>query len=87
MLMKKLGKDSNVALAKTQLNQKVDKRMARGSLTTIFGYFSIDSKFRKDDPIHVGFLKGLILLVVKGFMHMKIVGSIWLKRLSYRLCP
>jgi hypothetical protein len=83
MLMKRLVKDSSITLAKTPLNQKVNKKMACGSLTTIFGYFSTNSKFRKDDPIRVSFLEGLMLLLGKGFLPMRIVGSIWLKR----LCP
>jgi hypothetical protein len=30
------------------------------------GFFSIERKFRKDDPTHVGFLEDLMLFVVKG---------------------
>jgi hypothetical protein len=85
--MKNSTKDSSTTLAKIPFDKKISKTMARGSLTTIFGYFSINSTFRKDDPIHVGFLEDLMLLVVKGFLPMRIVGSIWLKRLSYKLCP
>ncbi len=45
------------------------------------------NKFIKDDPTHVGFLEDLILFVVKGLLPMKLVESIWLQKLSYKLCP
>jgi hypothetical protein len=45
------------------------------------------NKFKKDDPLQVGFLEDLVLFVVKGFLPMKFVELIWFQRLSYKLCP
>jgi len=44
----------------------INKKKAHVSPSTISRFFSIERKFRKDDPIHVGFLKELMLFVVKG---------------------
>jgi hypothetical protein len=54
------------------------KKKFHVSSSTILKFFSTSNKFKKDDPMHVGFLEDLILLVIKRFLPTKIVDSTWL---------
>jgi hypothetical protein len=69
--MKKLAKDPTIALTNAPFDQKAIKKMTHVSLSIKCGFLKIVSKFRKDDPIEVGFLKDLMLFVVKGLLLMK----------------
>jgi hypothetical protein len=55
--------------------------------SVIFNFFPIANKFKKDDATQVVFLEDLMLFMNKGLMFTRIVESIWLQRLAYRLCP
>jgi hypothetical protein len=54
------------------------KKKAHVFPTIIFSFFSIASKFLKDDATQVGFLQGLLLFAVKGLLPMTMVELIWL---------
>jgi hypothetical protein len=57
------------------------------TLNAISRLFSSTNQFTKDNDTHVGFLEDVMLYVIKGFLPMKIIESVWLHRLAYRLCP
>jgi hypothetical protein len=64
--MRKLVKCLTIVLAKAPLDQQASKKKAHVFPSTISRFFSIKSKFRKNDPTHVGFLEDLMLFMVKG---------------------
>jgi hypothetical protein len=66
-----LGKYFCNASMKSPLDQEANKKRPHVFLSTIFGFISTSSKFRNHDPMHVGFLENLMLLVVKRFLPMK----------------
>jgi hypothetical protein len=53
----------------------------------IFGFFSSTNHFKKDHETQLVFLKDLVLYVIKDFLPMKIIKSIWLQQTIYKLCP
>jgi len=54
---------------------------------SIFDFFPFTNQFKKYNEIHVGFLEDVILFVIKSNFPMKIVESIWLQKMAYKLCP
>jgi hypothetical protein len=76
-----------IASMKSPLDQEANKKRPHVLLSIIFGFISTSSKFRNHDPMQVGFLEDLMLLVVKRLLHMKNVEFIWLQKLTYKLCP
>lgn len=84
--VKKKFKDAIKFAPRFPLDHEPNKKRAHVCPSTIFGFFSISNKFKKDYGIQVGFLEALMLLMMKGLMPMKIVVLIWLHRLAYRLC-
>jgi len=82
-----LTKDFCIASMKSPLDQKANEKRPPVFLSIIVGFISTTSKFRNHDPMQVGFLEDLMLLVVKRLLFMKNVEFIWLQKLSYKLCP
>jgi hypothetical protein len=72
---------------RSPLDCEPNKKRAIDFPSNIFGFFSTNFKFKKDDLIQVGFLEDLMLFVVKGLLPMRIVESIWLQKMVYWLCP
>jgi len=69
------------------LDHEPNKKRAHVSLFVIFGFFSIVNKFKINDVTQMGFVEDMMLFMVKGFLLMKNVESIWLQRLAYMLSP
>jgi hypothetical protein len=53
----------------------------------IFEFFSYVNQFKKDNETQIGSLEDLMFFMMKGYLPMKIIESIWFQRFSYRLCP
>lgn len=61
-----LAKYFCIASMKFPLDQEANKKRPHVFLSTIFGFISTSNKFKNHDPMEVGFLEDLMLLVVKG---------------------
>jgi hypothetical protein len=86
-LLKILLKEATNLASRSSLDCDPNKKRPHVSSSIISNFFLITSKFKKDDATQVVFLEDLMLFMIKGFMFMRIVESIWLQRLVYRLCP
>jgi hypothetical protein len=42
--------------------------------------------YKKSNPIQMGFIENLILMIAKGYMPLSIVESPWLRRMVLCLC-
>jgi hypothetical protein len=42
--------------------------------------------YKKSNPMQMGFIEDLVLVIVKGYMPLSIVGSPWLKQMVLHLC-
>jgi hypothetical protein len=58
--------NETIMALKFPLDHKPSKKRAHVFSTTIFGFFSIIGKFKKDDVTQMGFVEDLMLFVVKG---------------------
>jgi hypothetical protein len=86
ILLQQLLEDPTNLATRSPLNHEPSKKRAHVSPYAISSVFSFTNKFRKDDAIQVVFLEDLMLFMIKGLMPMRIIKSIWLQRLLYRLC-
>jgi hypothetical protein len=79
-LVKRLAKDPNCIVIEhgLPLIKMLSKKRGHVYPYEIFGLSYTSSKFKKGDPTQVGFLDDLMLLVVKGFLPMRILEFVWL---------
>jgi hypothetical protein len=42
--------------------------------------------YKKSNPIQMGFIENLVLMIAKGYMPLPIVESLWLRRMVLCLC-
>jgi hypothetical protein len=77
--------DATFEFPKSPLYREPSKKKVNVSPFNIFGFFSSSFKFKKDDLTRSSFVENP-MFVVKGLLLMKIVESIWLQRMAYRLC-
>lgn len=61
----------------------------KGTCDTIghFWVFFYGNQFKKDNEKQLYSLKDLMFFVMKGYLPMRIIESIWLQRFAYMLCP
>jgi len=85
-LLKRNLEDATNLTPRSPLNCEPSKKRAHVSPCTSFGFLSTSNKFKKNDATHVGFLENVMLFVIKRLMFMKIVESILLQKLTYKLC-
>ncbi len=85
-LLKRNLEDATNLAPRSPLNCEPSKKRAHVSLCTIFGFLSTSNKFKKNDATRVGFSENVMLFVIKRLMFMKIIESILLQKLTYKLC-
>jgi hypothetical protein len=42
--------------------------------------------YKKFNPMQMGFIEDLVLIIIKGYMPLSIVGSPWLKQMVLHFC-
>jgi hypothetical protein len=65
------------------LSHEPTKKRTHVIPSAISGFFSSTNQFKKDNETQVCFLEDVMLFVIKGYLPMKIVESIWLQRMAY----
>ncbi len=77
----------NVAIeGKNGGKQQKWKHKAFATLTTITNFFENVKPYKKSNPIQMGFIDDLVLMVVNGYMCLFIVDNLWLKQMVLCLC-
>jgi preprotein translocase subunit SecB len=69
------------------LSRELADKQVHVTPNAIFGFFSSTNQFKKNNETWVRFLEDVMLLMIKAYSLMRIVESIWLQRMAYRLCP
>ncbi len=69
-------------------NSKRHKCKNRAFVThlTIINFFGGVKPYKKSNPMQMGFTEDLVLMIVKGYMPLSIVGSPWLRQMVLHLC-
>jgi hypothetical protein len=76
-LIKKFHKKQFDVVTIISLSCEPTKKQAHVTPSAIFGFFSFTNQFKKNET-QVCFLEDVMLFVIKGYLPMSIVESIWL---------
>jgi hypothetical protein len=60
------------------LSRATTKKWVHVTLSAISSFFYSTNQFKKDNESHVCFLEDVMLFVIKGYLSMKAIESIWL---------